>query len=1115
MQPRDHEPPQEFLRRDGVRLVALKQGDRGMDSHGHQVEYDEGNGFQHLDGSVQHDDGTSVTDGPVRDEKNTEEIWRPHTAARVYGPFYHAGNDPHERTDNDYIHIGTEKAAGQRHGGDRTLHQVWVHAAHPMNAPEDPLDDYTANRIGMYDAHRNWLGRDPKPEDFDPDFEEAPEVARGSGWRPEHDAVFYQNDAEDPGSLSAMVRPSAIRRPHTAAIEHDVYEPKEPGATHRHWFENYDSDSNSRGFADVHEFPDHAELDLIKTHPGDRGHGHGSELLDHVTNHFKGLGKPVHLNPMPADYHHPGPDEDVLRDWYGHHGFEDDPHSEWMIHEGAYAQIPEPIDDEGRRPYIDHPGVETREQLIEHMAQEHFPGYRRDLERRKDQTLRELHQFNHRLNMDRPHEDPAQWTSEDFLVHRMKHHPEDPDMSPEDHATAHALGFGHTAATFSALPYMPEPEDLGEHLRLRHGMDPEVQLHGDAAHWKRWHDSEHANSTNQTHQHIKHHGIPLEDAYPDAHEIPEDASDVMGISGGTSTRPWQDVRKTGPVMLPDPNAHLSKRAAFWHHGLQNPHTRGEEWFHGTMARPHELSQHGFGHAEVNFQQFDEDGENILSPHWNAMLGPHFAADHHVADTFGRGENPSTGSYGMDEDEGHPSVTHVKLHIANPKHYRSEHDMDHEVYEHEHARGNHIDNYLSPEQDGYYEDEYEQPLAHKFRGDSTEPPISASETAGREAHPMRGEWLKAHPDKEGIAARFKARVQAEGYDGITYGNEWEKSKHGGAANTCAIAFHPHQVEVTQHHGVHEPCLSREEGELHQRRLPGPHDQELPFHEGAWHPDSGIFSPTTGLDQALFDEAGHVRPEVRREIIERAYQALSMEPGLHGRLGLDPAKVVRIYLAGGAVSEWAGHRPNEVARDLDVLIGFDHHGIHAATGGRHGSDDELDGAANQVLRAHFNDETWRPSFGGVWSLTGYVNPHAWDISNLRPYAAYDLTNDRWAVKPPHSPEHPVELGYDPGPQARAIASEIRAVLRLPEPFRTQEARNIWDRIHADRSLAFSPEGGGFTAPGNTVEKWLAYHPHKPLDKLRSVVFAERHATQQEHAPDGRAPALDPLIAAFAAA
>jgi hypothetical protein len=364
----------------------------------------------------------------------------------------------------------------------------------------------------------------------------------------------------------------------------------------------------------------------------------------------------------------------------------------------------------------------------------------------------------------------------------------------------------------------------------------------------------------------------------------------------------------------------------------------------------------------------------------------------------------------------------------------------------------------------------------------------------EQHRYATGWLNTHPDKAGIAERFRDRLKAKGYNGITYGNEFEKSTRGAAANTAAIAFRPHQIEVRHH----------EQPMLHEGATAGPVSRlssPLPHGTRYWSPSSGIFAPTTGYDPLLFgpavDHEGDVYPrlreQVRREILDKLQHALHDADRIAhggGEVGLESLPDwIRVYLAGGAVSEWAGSRPNESARDLDVLIGLDYARLRQESQGpgfRDLSDIEMDGWLNAALRDHFNDEAWHPAFGGIWSLTGYVNPHAWDITVLRPYAAYDLTNDRWAVRPPHSPEHPVELGYDPGPQARALMAEIRAVLHLPEPYRSGQARAVWDRIHDERSRTFSREGEGYTGPGNTIEKWLAYHPWRPLDKLRQVVF-----------------------------
>lgn len=127
--------------------------------------------------------------------------------------FYHTGVDPSTRDDDAYIHVGTVEAGAARgRTGPRDLYRVHLQPTNPMNHPHAPLDDMTANRIDMYDGTKRHLGREPEPQDFDENFEDSPDWAKGAGWKPDHDAVFYHNEIEDAGSLSAMVRRSAISR---------------------------------------------------------------------------------------------------------------------------------------------------------------------------------------------------------------------------------------------------------------------------------------------------------------------------------------------------------------------------------------------------------------------------------------------------------------------------------------------------------------------------------------------------------------------------------------------------------------------------------------------------------------------------------------------------------------------------------------------------------------------------------------------------------------------------------------------------------------------------------------------------------------------------------------
>lgn len=261
------------------------------------------------------------------------------------------------------------------------------------------------------------------------------------------------------------------------------------------------------------------------------------------------------------------------------------------------------------------------------------------------------------------------------------------------------------------------------------------------------------------------------------------------------------------------------------------------------------------------------------------------------------------------------------------------------------------------------------------------------------------------------------------------------------------------------------------------------------EGAarWQPSSGIFGPTTGLDQRLFGPGGELRPEVREAVMARLDQALRVDSGLAGS---DWQQWARVYLAGGSASEWAGNRPNEAAQDLDVLLGVDYGAARASSPALSRMDDaQVDAALNAALRSGFNESGWTPGFGGTWDLTGYVNHAAFDVRAIKPYAAYDVSGGHWAVRPPHLPSHSL-ADFDPAvlAQARALASEARAILRMPEPLRTREARALWERIHAERSQAFSDAGEGWTDPGNVAEKWLAYAPGELLRRIRELALAD---------------------------
>jgi hypothetical protein len=284
--------------------------------------------------------------------------------------------------------------------------------------------------------------------------------------------------------------------------------------------------------------------------------------------------------------------------------------------------------------------------------------------------------------------------------------------------------------------------------------------------------------------------------------------------------------------------------------MHNPNAKAgqaeDEWYHGS---PHDFDSFG----DTGSSNDTEDHVN----HWNVLLGNHFTATHNVAHDFSLGLHHASDANGNDDAEeplGH--VIHARLHIKRPKVYASEHDMDQEVHEHEVKRGNLLDHHLPepPHEDadeGEWDDYYDDAgNARVYRGDSNGP-FHKDEPDPNVAygfHPKATGWLNHHPDKEGIAARFKDRLIQQGHDGIVYGNEFERAD-GGGKEKSAIAFHPDQIEITQHHyGRTGQCLNPADC-ARQKRSPMPGQLELPTHTSARSVGTGRLA--TPLPQACWD------------------------------------------------------------------------------------------------------------------------------------------------------------------------------------------------------------------------------------------------------------------------
>jgi hypothetical protein len=315
----------------------------------------------------------------------------------------------------------------------------------------------------------------------------------------------------------------------------------------------------------------------------------------------------------------------------------------------------------------------------------------------------------------------------------------------------------------------------------------------------------------------------------------------------------------------------------------------QEWYHGS---PHEF-EHFDDPAETSDLAYEHDDNNY--GHWNVLLGNHFTSDHRVAADFAGGEHSSSAN----TNEGGPlsHVIHTKLHLKNPKVYASEHDMDQEVHEFEHAQGNTLHKIYPRPKDSdpsHVWDEYADDTGQAHHYSDDEKPFGRDEADpahGYNFHPRATGWLNTHPDKYNIASRYKQRLKDQGHDGIVYGNEYEQSHHGKAA-TSAIAFEPHQIEITQHHYGRQGCLNEDEAKQravhpHQMMLPGtddlsrklPHERPIDtskpwphtwtpsFFENKKHPEQG--NQAMGSRRSQGEDTGRLRAPLPQECWDRYY------------------------------------------------------------------------------------------------------------------------------------------------------------------------------------------------------------------------------------------------------
>lgn len=248
-----------------------------------------------------------------------------------------------------------------------------------------------------------------------------------------------------------------------------------------------------------------------------------------------------------------------------------------------------------------------------------------------------------------------------------------------------------------------------------------------------------------------------------------------------------------------------------------------------------------------------------------------------------------------------------------------------------------------------------------------------------------------------------------------------------------------------------------------------------------PTSYFSEPGDALDGALF-QGETLHPDVRDWILNTLYGCwMRYYQYLH--------HWVHVWIAGSGVSyQWqAAREPG----DLDILIGVDYTKFRQANPHLSGlSDSEISAELNATSRAELYPETADAIIKGKrFEVTWYVNNQATDIRSIHPYAAYDVSANRWTVHPqqatsaPHSPELEA-LARKDTTRATDIVSEYTAALetlrrasinaqRVNAKIWVSEAAHhasaLFQEIHAGRKAAFAAQGGGYGDKANY--RWQA--------------------------------------------
>jgi len=256
------------------------------------------------------------------------------------------------------------------------------------------------------------------------------------------------------------------------------------------------------------------------------------------------------------------------------------------------------------------------------------------------------------------------------------------------------------------------------------------------------------------------------------------------------------------------------------------------------------------------------------------------------------------------------------------------------------------------------------------------------------------------------------------------------------------------------------------------------------------ETSYFSkPSVGLDPRLFRN-GSLNGTVRSAILQLLFNHLNSK-----YTGAESWS--HIWLAGSGVSyQWAANRD---PGDLDCLIGIDYPRFRQSNTRFMGlSDQEVASMLNEEFREELHPISER--FLGVFELTFYVNVRS-NIVDIKPYAAYSVTDDTWTVTPSMDTveANPAWLNAVENDRLMAIdilskyvsaknkyeqASNdaIKANARSEMRMAMSQGIAFYDSVHSERSNAFSPSGEGYSDFANY--RWQAGKQSGVIQSLRSL-------------------------------